>query len=304
MRQAKFVSGFVALLGRPNAGKSSLLNALVGTKISIISPIPQTTRHQIRGILNLKNAQIVFVDTPGIHSFNDTLSRHLNTVAKKSLEGIDLVIYVVDASRAPGKEEERLTHILAGQKQNIIMVLNKIDLGRNYLNTHIGLWQDLLQKGRASCSLLYYIPVSAVKGTNIDNLKKTLVENLPEGCAYYDKDVPTDFPLKFRLADIIREKLFLHLKKEVPHSLAVEVSQIEDKAKSIYIRVTIYVLRSSQKAIVIGKGAISLKEVGVLSRRDIEKVCSKKVFLDIRIKVMKDWQERPRILKELGYWWA
>ena len=302
MSKQKFKSGFVTILGRPNVGKSTLLNALVDNKVSIISPIPQTTRHQVKGILNLKNAQIVFVDTPGIHSFEDKLAAHLNTVAKRALDGCDLVIYVVDISRRPGKEEEELMRIITGQKVKTIMVLNKVDLGLKYLNTYIDLWAERIEGKRNP--LIYYIPLSAKTGKDVDKLRESILDNLPESHPYYDTNCLTDFPLKFQIADIIREKLFLQLKKELPHSIAVEIDEINDKKKVVSIRANIYVKRNSQKRIVIGKAGVVLKEVGSRSRAEIEKIYNKKVFLDIWVKVLGNWQDKPRILEELGYWWA
>ncbi len=302
MKNKKFKSGFVTILGRPNVGKSTLLNALIGNKVSIISPIPQTTRHQLKGILNLENAQIVFVDTPGIHSFEDKLASHLNTLAKRALEGCDLVIYVVDISRRPGKEEGELMRIITGQKVKTIMVLNKVDLGLKYLNAYIDSWAGRVEGKRNP--LIYYIPLSAKTGKDVDKLRDSILENLPDSHPYYGSNSVTDFPPKFRVADIIREKLFLQLKKELPHSIAVEVEEINNKKKIVSIKANIYVKRNSQKRIVIGKRGEALKEVGSRSRPEIEKIYSKKVFLDIWVKVLEDWQDRPRILKELGYWWA
>ena len=296
----KFKSGFAVIVGRPNVGKSTLLNSLIGNKISIISPIPQTTRHQIKGILNLEGAQVVFLDTPGIHMFKDKLATHLNTVAKRSLEGCDLLIYVVDVSRRLGPEEEKIIDVVINQKIKTIMVLNKIDLGQKYFNDYINFWDEKVKKTNP---LVYYIPISAKNGKNIDRLKEALVENLPDSEPYYDKETLTDFPLKWRVADIVREKLFLNLKKELPHSIAVEVEKIEDKTKVIYIKINIYVQRSSQKRIVVGKNGEILKRVGSLARPEVEKIYNKKIFLDIWVKVLGDWQTRPRILKELGYWW-
>ncbi|MDP8290356.1 MAG: GTPase Era [Candidatus Susulua stagnicola] len=301
MLKKGFKSGFVTILGRPNAGKSTLLNALIDNKVSIISPIPQTTRHQIKGILNLENAQIVFVDTPGIHSFEDKLAAHLNTVAKRAIEGCDLIIYVVDMSRRPGEEEQELMRIISGQKIKTIMVLNKIDLGIKYFNLYIDLWAERV-KGKRN-PLVYYIPLSAKTGKDVDKLRDTLLDNLPESHPYYDTKELTDFPIKFRIADIIREKLFLQLKREVPHSVAVEIEEINNKKKIVSIRAVIYVKRNSQKRIVIGKAGEVLKEVGSRSRPEIEKIYNKKVFLDIWVKVLENWQDKPRILKELGYWW-
>ncbi|UCG35755.1 MAG: GTPase Era [Candidatus Omnitrophota bacterium] len=310
MAKEGFKSGFVAVLGRPNVGKSTLINALLDSKISIVSTAPQTTRHQIRGILNLKDAQIVFVDTPGIHSFRDRLATHLNTIAKKSLEGCDLILYVVDVSRRVGQEEAQIMDILASQKVKIIMAMNKMDLGVGYLNAYVDFWKaKLKEKKRRKDPLVYFLPLSAKTKKNTNELKNALVENLPSEHPFYDTQTLTDFPIKFRVADIVREKLYGFLTKELPHSIAVEVEEIEErktlkKEALIYIKVNIYINRTSQKMIVIGKGGHVLKEVGRASRLDIEEIYKKKVFLEIKVKVLKDWQEKPRILKELGYWWA
>jgi len=310
MNESNFKSGFVAVLGRPNVGKSTLINALLDSKISIVSTIPQTTRHQIRAILNLKDAQIVFVDTPGIHSFRDKLATHLNTIAKKSLEGCDLILYVVDVSRKVGQEEAQIMDILASQKINIIMAMNKMDLGIGYLNEYVDFWKaKLKEKKRRKDPLVYFLPLSAKTKKNIEELKNALLENLPSAHPFYDTQTLTDFPIKFRVADIVREKLYAKLTRELPHSIAVEVEEIEERrTKSdrvlIYIKVSIYVNRESQKRIVVGKKGEILKEVGAAARGDIEDIYGEKVFMDIWVKVVEDWQERPRILKELGYWWA
>lgn len=362
-----FKSGFVAIIGRPNAGKSTMLNALLGSKVSIVSPIPQTTRHQIKGILNLKNAQVVFVDTPGIHSFKDNLAKQLNTVARQSIEGCDLLIYVADTSRAFGKEESEIMYFLVKQQIKIIMVLNKIDLGKKYMGEYMECWQRILKERNIEKDpIAYYLPISAKTGQNINELREAIVESLPEQVAFYDKETDTDFPLKFRVADIVREKLFLILKNELPHSLAVEVETIKDmegkikekdikrteigflkeiagedskeseqddiepedeeiedeelesdpsdllsalsvpkdqlkKAGFIYIKVNIYVNRASQKKIVVGVGGKLLKEIGSTARQEIEAIFGKKVYLQLWVQVLADWQNKPRILKELGY---
>ncbi len=307
--KSDFKSGFVAILGRPNVGKSSLLNALVGNKISIVSPIPQTTRHQVRGILNLKDAQIVFVDTPGLHGFSDTLTEHLNTIARHSLEGCDLIIYVVDVTRAPGPEEKNVLRVLAQQDIKVIMALNKMDLGSPHLNDYVALWQNDVESHKGKDFLLFYIPVSAKTGKNVDELLKVILEKLPQQVPFYDTETQTDFPIEFRVADCVREKLFLKLHDELPHSIAVEVEKIQ-KARTkqgaaiTRISVVIYVNRDSQKRIIIGAKGEMLKDVGSAARQDLEKIMGEKVFLEIWVKVVADWQEKPRILKELGYWWV
>jgi len=306
---ANFKSGFVAIIGRPNAGKSTLMNALVGSKISIVSPVPQTTRHQIRGILNSPDSQIVFVDTPGVHSFSDPLTTHLNGLARHSLEGCDLIIYMADVTRIPGQEEREVIKILSQQNSRVIMALNKIDLNTKYLNDYIALWQSEVEGKKEKDFLLFYLPISAATGKNIDELLKVIITNLPEQPAFYDTATQTDFPLEYRIADCVREKLFLQLREELPHSIAVEVEKIEDtKTKSgkplANISVNIYVNRESQKRIIIGAKGEALKAVGTQAREDLEKMLDKKVFLQLWVKIVEDWQNKPRILKELGYWWA
>jgi GTP-binding protein Era len=338
MQNENFKSGFVAILGRPNVGKSTILNALVGNKISIISPVPQTTRHQIKGILNLKNAQIVFVDTPGIHSFKDNLVTQLNTIAKQSVEGCDLILYVADVSRNLGKEETEIINFLVKQEIKIIMVLNKMDLGGHFANSYIEAWKKHIEiKDIKTDPLISYLPLSAKTSKNIELLLNVVVENLPAQEPFYDTHTLTDFPLKFRLADIVREKLFLNLKAELPHSLAVEVAEIKDREDEkkkkemeetvnglmnyddfmvtlaqpdkagalngpVYIKVNIYVNRTSQRKIVIGEKGKLLKEIGIQSRKEIEAFLNKRVYLEIKVEVLADWQNKPRILQELGYW--
>lgn len=302
MEEKNFKCGFVALVGRPNVGKSTLFNSLIRKKISIVSPIPQTTRYQIRGILNFDDAQIIFVDTPGIHRFSQPLVRQLNIVAQKSLEDIDLILYVVDVSRPFGREEQDIMDILVYTKIKIIMALNKIDLGTKYLNDYITFWKDNLKKHNiVDDPIIYYIPISALTSKNVDTLLKVIIENIPESVPYYDKDTITDFPLQFQIADIIREELLKNLKEELPHSIAINILNIQDKGSCVYIEGVIYVSSESQKGIIIGRGANFIKKVGTNSRKNIENLLNKKVYLDLRVKVEKDWYNNTRILKELGY---
>lgn len=305
METDNFKSGFVTLIGRPNVGKSTLLNNILKARVSIISDIPQTTRYQIRGILNLSNAQIIFVDTPGIHLYRDSLAKHLNTVAKKALEGVDIVLYVVDTSRPLGREEENIMNILVESGHRLIMALNKTDLGINYLNDYIKQWQDVIKHKGISCDpLIYYLPVSALTGKNLDVLVDVIVENLPQDVPYYERDRMTDFPLNFQVADIIREELLHTLKKEVPHSIGVNVVNIDDRDNIVYIETIIYVQRNSQKSIILGRKGAFIKLIGVNSREKLELIFGKKVYLDLRVKVYPKWQKNIRVLKELGYWWA
>ena len=272
----------------------------IGEKVSIISSVPQTTRYQVRGILNFPGAQVVFIDTPGMHMFKDDLVAQLNSVAKAALCGCELILYVADTSRPVGKEEKKITGILREQPVKVIMVLNKMDLGGKFVDDYIGLWQETRVGGNSS-NLLYYLPVSAGTGKNVDKLKELILENLPEQPAFYDKDTITDFPLKFRIADIVREKLFLRLREDLPHSIAVEVEEIEEKEKVTHIIATIYVKRQSQKRIVVGAKGAMIKKVGQEARQDIEKIIKRQAYLDLWVKVTPDWQKKPRILQELGY---
>ncbi len=301
MTKEGFRCGFVSLVGRPNVGKSTLLNSLLKSKVSIVSPAPQTTRHRIRAILNLENAQVVFIDTPGIHSFKDSLARSLNTLAYSSIEGCDLILYVVDVARAFGEEEKTIMNFLLQENLKIIMVLNKIDLGKRFIGDYIENWRAKVCAKNIKDPLVCYLPVSAKRQDNIEVLKKVIVENLPPGRPFYPLDTLTDFPLKYRLADIVREKLCLNLKEELPHSLAVEVEEIKEEEKIAVIFVNIYVNRETQRAIVLGKKGSLIKEIGIASREEMEGLFQKRVYLDLKVKVLKDWQERPRILQELGY---
>lgn len=311
-----FKSGFVAVVGRPNSGKSTLINALVGSKVSIVSNVPQTTRHQIRAVMNTKQAQVVFVDTPGIHSFKDELSSKLNAIAPTAFSGCDLVLYVADSSRQPGNEEAQIMDTLLKQNSGkIIMVLNKIDLGGRFCDDYVAAWKTKVTAKGINDPIVYFLPLAATTKQNLDILKDAILENLTANPAFYPKDTLTDFPPKFRAADIIREKICQNLKEELPHSCAVEIETFEPgKAKSkngkptnrknkavLYIKANIYVLRDSQKKIVIGKNACILKLIGQTARQELEEVFKKKVFLELFVKVLADWQQNPRILKELGY---
>ena len=212
---------------------------------------------------------------------------------------------MVDTSRDIGSEEQRIMDILSTQKLKVVMVLNKIDLGKKHINDYIELWKrTLYKKGITDDPLVYFLPASAKTGKNVDKLIEVIVENLPSQHAFYETDTVTDFPLKFRLADIIREKLFMNLKEELPHSVAVEIEAIEDRGDLSYIKANIYVDRASKRKIIIGKDGQILKTIGKEARREIEDIFNKQVYLDMWVKVLPKWQDKPRILEELGYWWA
>ena len=301
MEKPEFKCGFVILVGRPNSGKSSILNALLGQKVSIVSRVPQTTRHQIRGILDLKGAQAVFVDTPGMHSFKDELTVCLNNVAAGALQDCELILYAADSSRAVGPEEEKVMDSILRRPAKTIMALNKIDLGGRFTDDYVAAWKAKIAAKSIPDPVISFLPLSAKTGKNLDVLRGLIAENLPVGPAFYEPGTVTDFPVKMRCADIIREKLFCVLRDELPHSIAVEIEEIAKRKKLTYIKAAIYVERDSQKKIVIGKNAAILKQAGIEARRDLEIVLGTKVYLDLGVKVEPGWQKSPRILQNLGY---
>jgi GTP-binding protein Era len=250
----------------------------------------------------MENAQVVFVDTPGMHLVKKELVCTLNEVAKSSLADVELILYMVDVSRRVGEEELSIMRYLLNPRNKIIMVFNKIDLGSKYLSHYMETWQQLLKKkGLLEDPVCYYIPVSAVTQKNLDKLKQSILASLPEQPAFYEPGTVTDFPLKFRIADIIREKLFLHLKEELPHNVAVVIDEMRDKKDIFRLKATIHVNSASQKAIVIGRGGEFIKNTGIAARRDLESILGKQVYLELKVDALKDWQKSPRILRELGY---
>ncbi|HHV65751.1 MAG TPA: GTPase Era [Peptococcaceae bacterium] len=290
-----FRSGFVSVIGRPNAGKSTLLNTLIGQKLLIISDKPQTTRNRIRCILTEERGQVIFFDTPGIHKPLHRLGEYMLEAAKSSLKGVDLAVYVVDASVSLGRGEEYVLELIKDSKVPCILALNKIDL----------LTKDEILVKIAEFSKLAdfkeIVPISAQKAENTSRLLDLIFAYLPPGPMYFPADEITDQPEKFIIAELIREKLFHLTREEVPHSLAVLVEQIQEKKTLIKIEAVILVERESQKGIVIGKGGSILKEVGSLARQDIENLLGSKVFLELYVKVRKDWRNRQANLRELGY---
>ncbi|MCM8783713.1 MAG: GTPase Era [Candidatus Omnitrophica bacterium] len=293
--------GFVAIIGRPNVGKSTLLNNILKEKVSITSSKPQTTRFQIRGILNEERGQIVFVDTPGLHIPKSELGKYLNTTALRAKTDCDLILYVVDLTRPPGEEEKNIINNLKNINKPVIMVLNKQDKGTGFVNEYIKLWQENI--GNEKNILRYYIPLSALEGKNVAELLDIIFSLLPESPPFYPMDMLSDFPLKLNISEIIREKILNILKDELPYSTAVLVEDIVTRKENIiYIKAIILVERDSQKGIVIGRNGQMIKKIGELSRKEIELILEKKVFLDLHVKVERNWQENPLILKKLGYY--
>ncbi len=300
---ADFRCGSAAIVGRPNVGKSTLLNNIVAEKIAIVTDKPQTTRNQIRGIYNDERGQIIFIDTPGIHQSRNNLGKVMNLTAKNSIDGADCVIHLVDAQEPVGIEEKMVVERLREIKSHIILGLNKIDLGGRYIAEYLKLWEEARNRPlNEMADSLTVLPLSALKSTNRDKLLKIIFEHLPISPALYPKESVTDFPIKQAIADIIREKLINLMREEVPYSLAVRIDEFTPRSKKlVFIRAEIFVERTSQKEIVIGKSGSVLKTVGTSARQELESLLEKKVFLEMMVKVKEKWQDDISVLKELGY---
>ncbi|MDI9439713.1 MAG: GTPase Era [Bacillota bacterium] len=291
-----YKSGFVAVVGRPNVGKSTLMNALLGQKVAIVSDKPQTTRNTIRGVLTLEHAQIVFLDTPGLHKPLHKLGEYMVKSAFQALEDVDLVLWLVEAGKWTTADNHILEE-LSGVQQPVILVANKAD------QVSSAEQEAFLEQVAEKRSFAASLAVSALEGTNLDELIELIVERLEEGPKYYPDDWLSDQPERFIVAEFIREELFLRTEQEVPHSIAVDVDEIKEDAEKnlLRIRATIYVERDSQKGIVIGQGGRMLKEVGTNARLQMERLLGARVHLELWVKVKKDWRNKPGALRELGY---
>lgn len=295
-------SGMVSIVGRPNVGKSTLLNALVGEKIAIVSRIPQTTRNQVRGIYNDERGQIVFIDTPGLHAVKDRLDHFMKTTAMGTINDTDAIIHLVDVMDPVGPEEEDLVRRLSALEVPVILGFNKIDKGDKHIPEYIALWERLTGKSISDLDKLTILPISGRDGTNIEKLLSILFERLPEGPPLYPEDTVCDIPQRMVIADIIREKLLGIMRQEVPHSLAVIIESIEPRRKKTqHINALILVEKDSHKAIVIGKSGQVLKKIGIQAREELEKLLESKVFLEIHVKVKKDWRDNVDLLQQMGY---
>lgn len=285
-------SGFVSIVGRPNVGKSTLMNKLVGENLSIITSKAQTTRHRIMGILSGDNFQIVYSDTPGLLEPKYELHKKMMSFVQVSLEDADLILLVVELEE---KYDKALFDRLSRIQTPIYLVINKIDLAKgSQLEDKIAYWKEQL-------NVKEIIPVSAISGKNVDRLFKLILENIPQHPAYYPKDDVTDKNERFFASEIIREKIFLNYSQEIPYSSEVSIEEFKDEEKIIKIRAIIYVERDSQKGILIGKGGASLKKVGTEARKDLEAFFDKKVFLETHVKVAENWRKQKQRLKQFGY---
>jgi GTPase len=285
----------VTLVGRPNVGKSTLLNQLVGTKVSIVSDRPQTTRNQIHGVWNGPGSQVVFIDTPGIHKPRTELGRRLNQRSTDALSAVDVIAFLVDATAAIGAGDRYIAGLLAEVATPVILVVNKTDaVGPQDILGHLAGASGTLGDFAA------YVPLSARTGDGTDALLAEITARLPEGPLYYPDGIVTDQPDTFLAAELLREKLLAVAREELPHSLAVTVEEVEERLDLLVLRAVVRVERDSQKGIVIGKGGVVIKEAGTAARLELEALLGIRVHLETHVKVDKDWQRRPDALDRLG----
>lgn len=292
---AEHRTGFVNIVGNPNVGKSTLMNDLVGERISIITNKAQTTRHRIMGIVNTPDYQIVYSDTPGVLKPKYRLQESMLEFSEGALTDADILLYVTDVVEDPEKNTDFLARV-AKENIPVLLVINKVDLLKN--NEQL---EDLVTDWKRRLPNAEIFPTSATEKFNVDNLKARIVDLLPVAPPYFGKDALTDKPARFFVTEIIREKLLQNYDKEIPYSTEVVVEKFDEKENAIHIMAVIYVERDSQKGIIIGKGGDKIKKVGIESRLDIEKFFDKKVFLEIFVKVEKDWRNRENKLRQFGY---
>ena len=289
-------SGVIAVVGRPNVGKSTLINRILDQKIAIVTNKPQTTRKQQLGIYTNDRGQILFVDTPGLHDPHHKLGEYMVNVAEQAIKDADLILWVMDASELPQRPDEFIAETLKRLKGDtpVILALNKADLLENpgtSPETHLGLIEYTLAE-----------TVSGAEGIRVKHLVKQLMELLPQGPRYYPADQVSEVNLRFIAAEMIREKVILHTEKEIPHSVAVEIEEYKDRTEQLtYISAIIYVERNSQKGIIIGKNGEMIKQLGMEARKEIARTLGHKVFLDLRVKVLKNWRSDDALMRRLGY---
>ena len=289
-------AGFVNIVGNPNVGKSTLMNELVGERLSIITAKAQTTRHRIMGIVNTDDYQIVFSDTPGVLSPKYKLQESMLEFSQEALVDADILLYVTDVVEDPTKNRAFLDRVAANRNFPVLLVINKIDLlkGNDDLERIIDRWKEILPQAEV-------FPTSALAKFNVSSIMKRIVELLPDSPPFFDKDALTDKPARFFVTEIIREKILLDYDKEVPYATEVLVEKFHETENSIHIMAVIFVERDSQKGIIIGRGGAKLKQVGIEARKDIEQFFGKKVMLELYVKVEKDWRNRDNKLRAFGY---
>lgn len=301
MKDTKYKSGFVTLIGRPNVGKSTLMNQLIGQKIAITSDKPQTTRNRIQTVYTDDRGQIIFLDTPGIHKAKNKLGEYMVNVAERTMSGVDIIMWLVEPSTFIGAGEQLIAEQLKNAKTPVFLVINKIDtVKKEEILSFIAAYKDI-------CNFAEIIPVSALKGENTKILLEEIYKYLPEGPQYYDEDTVTDQPERQIVAELIREKALRLLDEEVPHGIAVSIDRMKERPQThgnppmIDIDATIVCERDSHKGIIIGKGGAMLKQIGTHARREIENLLDCRVNLQLWVKVKKDWRDSDFLMKNFGY---
>ena len=294
--EARHVSGFVSILGRPNAGKSTLLNALVGMKVAIVADKPQTTRTSIQGVLTEPGFQIVFLDTPGIHKAGSSIQKRMMDAVRNALDERDVLLFLVDASVPFHDADRKAVSLLQKSDAPAIVVFNKIDLVKEKAKL-----LPLIEEYRKLHPFAAFVPISAHKGEGLEEFKKEVVERLPEGPRYFPEDHITDQPERFLAAELIREKALLLTREEVPHSIAVLIDRWEDTPQITRIYSTIFVERDGQKRILIGTKGSMLTRIGALAREEMEKILGRKIYLSLFIKVQPDWREKAAFLNAIDW---
>lgn len=293
---SEYKSGFVTIIGRPNVGKSTFVNRVIGHKIAIMSDKAQTTRNKIQGVMTQQDAQIVFLDTPGIHKPKHKLGDYMMKVAKNTLSEIDAVMFMVNVNEEIGRGDEYIMEMLKTVKTPVFLVLNKIDL------VHPDALMPRIEQYQRYMDFAEIIPISALEGHNVDHFINVLKSYLPEGPQYYPDGQISDHPEQFVVSELIREKILQTTSEEIPHAIGVNVERMTQESEDrVHIEAIIYVERDSQKGIVIGKGGKKLKEVGKRARLDIEHLLGSKVYLDLWVKVQKDWRNKSSFIKQMGY---
>ncbi|WP_066192918.1 MULTISPECIES: GTPase Era [Gracilibacillus] len=292
-----FKSGFVAIIGRPNVGKSTFMNRVIGQKIAIMSDKAQTTRNKIQGVYTDKDKQIIFIDTPGIHKPKHRLGDFMVKIAEDALGEVDAVMFMINAEEGYGRGDQFIMDRLQSVNKPVYLVINKIDL------VHPDQLLPLIDQYRSAYSFKEIIPISALEGNNVEHLMQVFAEQLPTGPQYYPEDTVTDHPERFIIGELIREKVLQLTREEIPHSIAVVIEQIDHRGEDekILVQAVVVVERKSQKGIIIGKQGKMLKEIGKRARQDIERLLGSKVYLELWVKVQENWRNNPQQLQEFGF---
>ncbi|AYV69916.1 GTPase Era [Niallia circulans] len=294
--QTEHKSGFISIIGRPNVGKSTFLNRVIGQKIAIMSDKPQTTRNKVQGVLTTDDAQLIFIDTPGIHKPKHRLGDFMMKVAQNTLKEVDLILFMVNAEEGFGKGEEFILEKFQSVKTPIFLVINKID------TIHPDQLFAIIESYKEKYPFKEIVPISALEGNNVETLLTQIKKYLPEGPQFYPADQVTDHPERFIVSELIREKALHLTREEIPHSLAVVIEKMERKSNDVInVMATIIVERDSQKGIIIGKQGSMLKEIGKRARTDIENLLGNKVYLELWVKVQKDWRNKMTQLRDFGF---